>query len=96
MHYPQNEFIEAYRVDDIVFEQYIDFLLNRKIRLDFYGHEQRIKTYIKANLAEQLYSPNLGAQILGGEDRMIERVLELDAEATLEEEKSDGLMGLNR
>ena len=84
-HYPETEFYSDYRVDDLVFEQFIDFVLNRKVRLDFYAHEKLIKAYIKANLAEQLYSPNVGAQVLSQEDRMIQEVLRLDLEATLEE-----------
>ncbi len=86
--YPQNEFVEEYRVDDIIFERFIDYLLNRNIKMDFYGNEQKIKTYIKANIAEQLYSPNLASQIRSAHDHMLKRILELDdreLEATLEE-----------
>ncbi|BFP40920.1 S41 family peptidase [Flavobacteriaceae bacterium GF1] len=86
--YPQNEFVEEYRVDDIIFERFIDYLLNRNIKMDFYGNEQKIKTYIKANIAEQLYSPNLASQIKSAHDHMLKRILELDdreLEATLEE-----------
>ena len=86
--YPQNEFVEEYRVDDIIFERFIDYLLNRNIKMDFYGNEQKIKTYIKANIAEQLYSPNLASQIKSAQDHMLKRILELDdreLEATLEE-----------
>ena len=85
MHYPESEFYADYRVDDLVFEQFVDFVLNRKVRLDFYAHEKLIKTYIKANLAEQLYSPNVGAQVLSREDRMIQEVLRIDIEANLKE-----------
>ena len=85
LHYPESEFYADYIVDDLVFEQFIDFVLNRKVRLDFYAHEKLIKAYIKANLAEQLYSPNVGAQVLSKEDRMIQEVLRLDLEATLQE-----------
>lgn len=86
--YPQNEFVEEYRVDDIIFERFIDYLLNRNIKMDFYGNEQKIKTYIKANIAEQLYSPNLASQIKSAHDHMLKKILELDQrelEATLEE-----------
>ncbi|UOY08621.1 S41 family peptidase [Muricauda sp. SCSIO 64092] len=86
--YPQNEFVEEYRVDDIIFERFIDYLLNRNIKMDFYGNEQKIKTYIKANIAEQLYSPNLASQIRSAHDHMLKKILELnerELEATLEE-----------
>jgi len=77
--YPRMEFIETYQVDDIIFERFIDFLLNRKINLDFYGQEQKIKAYLKANIAEQLYSPNLAARLKTDHDNMLSKVLELDA-----------------
>lgn len=80
LNYPKHEFIEEYRVDDIIFERFIDYLLNRNLKLDFYGNEDKIKTYIKANIAEQLYSPNLGSKIKSGQDQMLKKVLDLDAE----------------
>jgi len=80
LNYPKHEFIQEYRVDDIIFERFIDYLLNRNLKLDFYGNEDKIKTYIKANIAEQLYSPNLGSKIKSGQDQMLKKVLDLDAE----------------
>ena len=78
--YPQNEFVDDYHVDDIIFERFIDYLLNRNIKMDFYGNERKIKTYLKANIAEQLYSPNLASQIKSSHDVMLKKVLELDAD----------------
>ncbi|RDY59985.1 S41 family peptidase [Flagellimonas nanhaiensis] len=77
--YTRNEFMEGYRVDDILFDEFIQFVLNRKIRLDFYAQEEKIKAYIKANIAEQLFSPNISAQIKGDFDSMLQKVKELDA-----------------
>ena len=74
--------MEEYQVDDIIFERFIDYLINGGISLDFYGNEQLIKTFLKANIAEQLYSPNLGAQIKASQDSMLKRVLDLDREVT--------------
>ncbi len=76
--YPRNEFVEEYKVDDIIFERFIDYLLNRNIKMDFYANERKIKTYLKANLAEQLYSPNLAGQLKAAHDKMLEKVIELD------------------
>ena len=87
--YPQNEFVDGYRVDDIIFERFIDYLLNRNIKMDFYGNEQKIKTYLKANIAEQLYSPNLASQLKGAHDHVLDKILELDA-ASLPKESSEG------
>ena len=77
--YTRNEFMNGYRVDDILFDEFIQFVLNRKIRLDFYAQEEKIKAYIKANIAEQLFSPNISAQIKGDFDPMLQKVKELDA-----------------
>jgi len=76
--YPQNEFIDEYVVDDIIFERFIDYLLNRNIKMDFYGNEGKIKTYLKANIAQQLYSPNVASQLKSEEDPMLKKVLELN------------------
>ncbi|AKA35148.1 S41 family peptidase [Flagellimonas lutaonensis] len=81
-HLSKSEFLEEFRVDDILFEQFIDFMLNRKVKLDFYAQEKKIKAYLKANLAEQLFSPNLSAQIKGEHDAMLKKVLELDSIAS--------------
>lgn len=76
--YSLEEFINNFRVDDILFEEFVDFLLERNIKLDFYAYEEKIKLYIKATLAEQLFDPNTYAKIKGGEDDMLKKVLELD------------------
>ena len=74
----KNEFLDGFRVDDILFDEFIQFVLNRKIKLDFYAQEDKIKDYLKANIAEQLFSPNLSAQIKGEYDAMLKKVMELD------------------
>ncbi|MBO6534146.1 MAG: peptidase S41, partial [Muricauda sp.] len=76
--YTQNEFLDEFRVDDILFDNFIQFVLDRKIKLDFYAYEDKIKAYLKANIAEQLFSPNVSAQIKGDYDSMLQRVKELD------------------
>ena len=82
VNYPKKEFVEEYRVDDIIFERFIDYLLNARppMKFDFYGNESLIKTYLKANIAEQLYSPNIGFKIKSEHDKMLKKVLDLDAE----------------
>jgi len=76
--YTQNQFLDEFKVDDILFDNFIQFVLDRKVRLDFYAYEDKIKAYLKANIAEQLYSPNTSAQIKGDFDPMLKRVKELD------------------
>ncbi|UII77447.1 S41 family peptidase [Flagellimonas sp. HMM57] len=88
----KNQFLEEYQVDDILFDEFIDFTLNRKIKLDFYAQEERIKAYLKANIAEQLFSPNLSAQIKGDYDAMLERVKKLDS--SIFEQREVGVLKL--
>lgn len=78
--YSPKEFLEEFKVDDILFDQFITFVLNRKFKIDFYANEARIKSYIKASLAEQLFSPNLSAQIKAEHDAMLRKVLALDSQ----------------
>lgn len=76
--YTQTQFLNEFSVDDILFDKFIQFVLDRKVKLDFYAHEDKIKAYLKANIAEQLFSPNLSAQIKGEFDPMLKKVKELD------------------
>ncbi len=76
--YDQNQFLDEFKVDDILFDNFIQFVLDRKVKLDFYAHEEKIKAYLKANIAEQLFSPNLSAQIKGDHDPMLNKVKALD------------------
>lgn len=78
--YTRNQFLDEFRVDDILFDEFIQFVLNRKIKLDFYAQENKIKDYLKANIAEQIFSPNIAAQIKGNHDLMLQKVKELDSE----------------
>ncbi len=77
--YGQGDFMQNFQVDDILFDNFIQFVLDRKVRLDFYAQEDKIKAYIKANMAEQLFSPNLSSQIKGAYDDMLKKVLQLDS-----------------
>lgn len=92
--YDQNQFLEEFTVDDILFDQFIQFVLDRKVKLDFYAYEEKIKAYLKANIAEQLFSPNLSAQIKGDFDAMLMKIKELDAEAF--EKSQVGAVNLDR
>ncbi len=74
----RDEFQRNFRVDDILFEKFVDYCLASTIKLSFYDYEEDIKLYLKAALAEQLFSPNLHAKIKGNSDPMLQKVLELD------------------
>lgn len=78
----KNDFIYNYKVDDILFEKFIKYAESiaviRNLNLAYYDLEDKIKLYIKASLAEQLYDPNIYAKIKNESDAMLQKVLELD------------------
>lgn len=76
--YSEDDFIENFKVDDILFERFVDYSLARSLKMNFYDYERSIKIYLKAALAEQLFGPNVHARIKSTEDDMLQKVLELD------------------
>jgi carboxyl-terminal processing protease len=78
--YTAEEFHSSFRADDILFESFIDYMGRYNFRLDYYQYNALIKQYLKASLAEQLFSPDLKAEILGEADPMLQRILLLDRE----------------
>ena len=92
--YPKNEFMNDYKVDDIIFERFVDYALSLNVKMDFYGQDEKIKRYLKANIAEQMYSPNLAAEIKSSEDKMLRKILELNNE-TLEIQEADSIESQN-
>ena len=84
----KDEFLLSFRIDDILFERFVDYCLANNIKLSFYDYEEQIKLYLKASLAEQLFSPNLHAKIKGDADSMLQKVLELDTPVISQQEES--------
>lgn len=80
--YTEKDFIDNFRVDDILFEKFISYMAdfgNQGLaNLRYYKYEDKIKIYIKASIAEQIFSPNTYALIKGKDDAVISKVLELD------------------
>lgn len=76
--YSKEEFMDDFKVDDILFERFIEYAISRDINLRFYHYETSLKLFLKAAIAEQLYSPNVYANIKSGADTMLNQVLELD------------------
>ncbi|WP_298474716.1 S41 family peptidase [uncultured Maribacter sp.] len=77
-YYTQEEFINDFRVDDILFENFVEYAMTRNLKMNFYDLEGGIKLYLKAALADQLYGPNVYAKIKSVEDPMLNKVLQLD------------------
>ena len=84
--YTRQEFIDDYKVDDIMFESFVDYLIQRNLKMDFYEYEDAFKTYIKAALAEQLFDANAHAEIKSSEDAMLQEVLKLDSAPVRQDE----------
>ncbi|MFK5973069.1 MAG: S41 family peptidase [Flavobacteriaceae bacterium] len=74
----QESFDTEFNVDDILFEQFVDFCMDHNFKMNFYDYDGSIKLYLKAALAEQLFGSNAYAKIKGKEDQMLQKVLELD------------------
>lgn len=71
-------FIRNFQTDDILFERFQDFLIQYGFEMDLHPHEKLIKTYLKASLAEQLFSLDVKVRILAHSDAVIQKVLELE------------------
>ncbi|WP_299430672.1 S41 family peptidase [uncultured Maribacter sp.] len=87
--YTQQEFISDYKVDDILFENFVEYAMARNLKMNFYDFEDSVKLYLKAALAEQLYSANIYAKIKSTKDAMLLKVLDLDSPALLQEKKDE-------
>lgn len=74
----KDEFIREFKVDDILFERFVDYSANRGLKMNFYDFEDQLKLYIKAALAEQLFGSNVHAKIKSTSDAMLKKVLDLD------------------
>lgn len=74
----KDEFIREFKVDDILFERFVDYSANRGLKMNFYDFEDQLKLYLKAALAEQLFGANVHAKIKSTSDPMLKKVLDLD------------------
>ncbi|NNF20109.1 MAG: S41 family peptidase [Flavobacteriaceae bacterium] len=82
----EQEFMNSFNVDDILFENFINYAerwpLVQKLNLRYYDMEERIKGYLKAALAAQLFGPNQQARIKAENDPMLQKVLQLEQPET--------------
>ena len=85
--YTEAEFLRDFNVDDIVFEKFVDYSIDRNIKINYYDFEDKIKLYLKGALAEQLFTSNLNAKIKATSDSMLQKVLELDLPTIHQKEK---------
>ncbi|WP_324028378.1 S41 family peptidase [Maribacter sp. BPC-D8] len=87
--YTQEEFVNDFKVDDILFERFVQYSVDRNLRMNFYEYEQSIKRFLKANIAEQLFNTNIHAKIKADEDLMLQKVLELDGGGIQQQESGE-------
>lgn len=81
--YTNQRFAKEFRVDDIIFENFVDYSISNNIRMNFYDFEDKLKRYLKAALAEQLFSANLQAQIRSFDDPMLQKLIEMETSAPI-------------
>lgn len=84
--YTEEEFVNDFRVDDILFEKFMDYSVNRNLKMNFYDFEDSIKLYLKAALADQLFNENIHAKIKSSKDAMLQKVIALDNPAVKQSE----------
>lgn len=93
--YTQNEFINNFQVDDVLFEKFINYMQlfgNQGVpNLRYYDFEDKIKLYLKASIAEQIFNPNAYALLKGIDDPMIMKVLALDRPKIIQQKGSEKL-----
>lgn len=77
-HLSKEEFLREFRVDDIIFEKFVDYAIASNIKMNFYDFESKLKLHLKGALAEQLYSSNLQALINSSSDAMLQKVVDLE------------------
>ena len=85
-HLNKEEFSKEFRVDDILFENFVDYAIASNIKMNFYDFEAKLKLHLKASLAEQLFSSNQQAKIKASADPMLLKILELENPAVKQQE----------
>ncbi|WP_024482161.1 S41 family peptidase [Cellulophaga baltica] len=80
--YTEDQFIKNFKVDDILFQKFVDYMVQFGAQgynaFNYKDFEGKIKLYIKASIAEQIFNPNAYAIIKGQDDSMLLKVLDLD------------------
>jgi len=82
--YSRGEFLNDFTTDDILFQQFVDYCVAQNYNIDYYLYEAKIKMYLKASLAEQLFDANTSAQIKSEGDLMLQKVMQLDNPSVLQ------------
>lgn len=74
----RQDFIDTFEVDESLVYDFQDYLNIRiESKLAFVGYQDKVKHYLKATLADQLYGRGAFEEVINKYDIMIEKVLEL-------------------
>lgn len=74
------DFLVNYEVDEDLLNEFIDYSTIDKDHSEFRNHLDQIKTIIKASISQQIFDANTFEFILNNEDKMIQKVLEIESE----------------
>jgi len=74
------DFLVNYEVDEDLLNEFIDYSTIDKDHSEFRNHLDQIQTIIKASIAQQIFDANTFELILNNEDKMIQKVLEIESE----------------
>ena len=73
------DFLVNYKVDEDLLNEFIDYSTIDKDHSEFRNHLDQIKTIIKASIAQQIFDTNTFELILNNDDKMIQKVLDLES-----------------
>ncbi len=71
-------FRQDYSVDDSLAQEFIDYSRLQEANIDMSDYNAELKLALKANLAQQLYGPNAYELLWNADDKMLQKVMELE------------------
>ncbi len=82
--YSLEDYVSNFEVSEELKNKFYEYSKIDEENSDFNGHEEHLKVIIKASIAQQLFGTNAFELILNKDDKMIQKVLELDEKTILE------------
>ncbi|MBT3587963.1 MAG: S41 family peptidase [Flavobacteriaceae bacterium] len=83
------DFVANYEVGEDLLNEFIDYYRINKDHSEFRNHFEHIKTIIKASIAQQIFGTNTFELILNNDDKMIQKVLDLESKLATSPAKGD-------
>jgi carboxyl-terminal processing protease len=80
------DFSNEFQADEGLIQDFIDASRLEEAQIDVTGYQDELKLALKANIAQQLFGPNAYELFLNKGDAMIQKVLELELPASIEDE----------